>query len=259
MRFDANGLQLADVPNAGGVSISRTGRANNKRHDNRSGKFTTGQKTSPKQTTAPANTDPLEFSRMLDAARDAARELDSWDEDDIRSFIQDRANSPDNVDIAAFMKQVDEQRKTDVVDLITQKIGSKKNKIKISASAATLKGLMRGLDTEALNEVYTRLEAKGFKRSEITSNLGASGKADEVARRQKDVSTSDNRWQGETSFFEAIEVAVPSDAVFTQAQIVEMFGQIPQPVINVAVEIPKGTKKVKRNPETGLVESIEEE
>ena len=258
MRFDANGLQLADVPNAGGVSVSQ-GRANNKRHDNRSGKFTTGQKSNPKATPAPANTSQVEYSRMLDAARDAARELDSWDEDDIRAFVQDRANSPDQVDIQAFMKQVDEQRKTDVVDLLTQKIQSRKSKIKISASASTMKGLMQGLDTEAINEVYTRLEAKGFQRGQITSVLGTDAKADEVKRRQKDVSTSENRWQGHTDFFEAIEVPVPSDAVFTQPQIVEMFGQMPQPIINVAVEVPKGTKKIHRNPETGLVESIEEE
>jgi hypothetical protein len=185
MKFDTNGVLLADVPNAG---VSRTAagqRSGNPRHDIHSGKFGAGGGGGGAPgTPAPAGADPVEYARMLDAVREAAREFDNPQEGDIRDFIKGRANSPDQVDIQNFMDMVTEQRKSDLVDLLDQNLRASgpmargRRKVKLSAPKGYVRRLLRQLDPESLGEVMHRLESMGHDTSSLQTFFGSRVKQD---------------------------------------------------------------------------------
>jgi len=169
VKWDKDGVALADVPGSGVSRLRRTGsRGGNPRHDTRSGKFGVGP--NPRRgNPAPANVDPLEYTRMLDAVRSAARELGTIDEAGITEFIEARANSPESVDIANFMQMVTEQRKADLLDLIDDALrGSESGKpIRLTAPEGHVTALMRVLGSDEVSEIMHRLEAMGHDRKKI--------------------------------------------------------------------------------------------
>lgn len=169
MKWDKDGALLADVPSAG-VNVRRktASRGGNPTHDARSGKFgRTGPKPKQKVATAPANVDPAEYARMLDAVRDAARQLESIDESTITEFVQGRANSPEQVDIANFMAMVTEQRKADLLDIVDDSLREDSNIIRLTAEPGTVKKLMRQLGSDEVADIMTRLEGMGHSPEEI--------------------------------------------------------------------------------------------
>ena len=92
-------------------------------HDKRSGKFGEGGGNGSKRgPETPPDTDPLDFARMLDAVREAARIFDAPDEAQIREFLQGRAANPAQVDINQFMTGVRAQQVSDIVDVLDQKL-----------------------------------------------------------------------------------------------------------------------------------------
>jgi hypothetical protein len=200
VRWGKDGVRLADVPNAG-VTVRRKtqARGGNPRHDARSGKFGTGSR--PKPTPAPANVDPLEYARMLDAVRDAARTLGTLDEASITEFVQARANSPEAVDIANFMVMVQEQRKADLVDILDDSLrGARKGKkIKLKAPRGHVQALMRAIGSDELSEIMTRLEAMGHDREDVDRFFdGRIAVAEEAKRKRDAVAASDGvGWKGE--------------------------------------------------------------
>jgi hypothetical protein len=160
---------LADVPSVGVNVRRKTGsRGGNPAHDARSGKFgRTGPKPKEQTAPAPANVDPEEYKRMLDAVRDAARQLESIDESTITEFVQGRANHPEAVDIANFMAMVTEQRKADLLDIVDDSLREGTAIVRLTAEPGTVKKLMRQLGSDEVAEIMTRLEGMGHSPEDI--------------------------------------------------------------------------------------------
>ena len=198
MRWDNNGLRLADVPGAGISRRDPNARSGNPRHDIRSGKFGGGGGPA-KRRPVPANTDPLAYTRMLDNVRQAARTLDTIDEQTIQSFIDDRANAPEAVDIQQFMTMVTEQRKADLTDALDDSLRETQpgERIRISAPPGLLRSYMRALGSDVVTEIMTRLEGMGHDRAEVQRFFDSRIQVVEEAKaKRKAVTASD---QGEFS------------------------------------------------------------
>lgn len=199
MKFDKNGVQLADVPNAGVSSRDADTRSGNANHDLRSGKFASTGRSDQKKDT-PANVDPLEYQRMLDAVRDAAREFDGFDEGDIKEFIDGRANSPDVVDIRQFMEMVTEQRKSDLVDMLDQilrvsgSLRRGRRKVRVSAPKGFIRKSLNSLDADDLANVMHRLEARGHTTEEVERFFEGRSKHLDRAKEKRDMFTASADW-----------------------------------------------------------------
>ena len=168
VKWNKNGLRLADVPGAGISRQDPNARSGNPRHDIRSGKFGAGGATKERRP-VPANVDALGYVRMLDAVRDAARRLDTIDEATVQNFIDERANAPEQVDIANFMAMVNEQRKADLVDIIDDAMREAKpgERISLNAPPGLVARFMRALGADQLTEVMTRLEGMGHDAKDV--------------------------------------------------------------------------------------------
>lgn len=173
MKFDRNGILLADVPDSGVVKRDPDTRSGNPYHDAVSGKFTSGGRRRARPVDRPANVDPAEYQRMLDAVRDAAREFDNPDEGDLREFIAGRANSPDQVDLQNFMRLVIEQRKNDLVDVLDQLMRKSgplrlgRRKVRVSAPKGFVRKTLNSLQPSDLANIMHRLQARGHSEESI--------------------------------------------------------------------------------------------
>ena len=186
MRWDRNGLLLADVPGAG---ISRTdpnARSGNPRHDIRSGKFGGGGATNQPRP-IPANVDALAYARQLDAVRMAARTLPVVDEKAVQAFINERANAPEQVDIQAFLAMVTEQRKADLTDIIDESMRETQpgERIHIQAPPGLLRSYMRALGPDAVAEIMSRLEGMGHDQGDVQSFFDSRIKVVEEAKTKR--------------------------------------------------------------------------
>lgn len=192
MRWDRNGLRLADVPGAGISRIDVNAPSGNPRHDIRSGKFGAGG-ASRQRRPIPANVDALAYARMLDAVRTAARTLDTVDEQTIQDFIDERANAPEAVDIQNFMMMVNEQRKADLLDIIDTGLRETEpgERISIQAPPGLVTAYMRSLGPDAVAEIMTRLEGMGHDQKEVQGYFDTRIKvAEEAQTKRKAVAAS---------------------------------------------------------------------
>lgn len=270
IRFSKTGVELADVPGSGVSKTDPNARSGNPNHDTRSGKFGGGGGGGGQKVTPPANTDPLEYARMIDAVRDMAREFDDFDEGDVQEFIKGRANSPDTVDIQAFLKMAQEQRKNDLVDLLDEAIRSggsltrARRRVKIRAPRGFVRKAVKGLDGDTMAEIMHRLEAKGHDESAVEAFFdGRNNNLDDAKEKKAAIAASDSGWRAEALPPLQMDDHLPmepGDEPLTAAQFAQFFSKMPQPQITVPVEIhmPSGKKKVTRNAQ-GLIETIEEE
>ena len=168
MRWSKSGLLLADVPGSGSSRIDPNARSGNPRHDTRSGKFGVGSGVNKRQVEAPANVDPMAYKRQLDAVRDAARQLDSLDEESALNFLKGRATAPEQVDIANFLAMITEQRKADLIDIADASLReSTDGKIHVVAPEGVVREHISQLGAAAVGEIMERLEAMGHKPAEI--------------------------------------------------------------------------------------------
>lgn len=172
MKFGKGGVIMADVPNAGIARRDPNAASGNPQHDVRSGKFGTGGGKKPQQQ-VPAGSDPLEYARMLDAVRDAAREFDNPMIGDIEEFLKGRAKNPEVVDAQAFLSLVQKQRMDDLVDLLDSSmrrsgiLSRGRRKVRVVAPKGYLKKLIHSLQDDQLAQVFHRLEAMGHKPNQI--------------------------------------------------------------------------------------------
>lgn len=159
-------ILLADVPNAGRSKLDPNAKSGNPAHDVRSGKF---GKMGPKpKEEPPANSDPLEYQRMLDAVRDAARQFDTIDEATIGEFLKGRAKFPEAVNLQQFMQAVVEQRKTDLVDLLSEQLrGGPKRKVRLTVPRNFVKTSLANLDQPMRDEIAQRLIARGHAEATV--------------------------------------------------------------------------------------------
>jgi hypothetical protein len=272
MRFSKDGVLLADVPGSGVSKIDSNARSGNPRHDSRSGKFGSGGgggKSKDPMANVPDNVDAMDFKRMLDAAREAAREFDTPSEGDIREFLAGRAKNPEAVDIQGFLKQVMEERKNDLVDLLDQQMRSSgplqrgRRRVGVKAPRGYLKRLVGAMENNDLAEVMHRLEAMGHQRADVDKFFDGRVKQDRkaIAVTKRDAIVASDTWEGEMfegTNYEAIDIDPTSDAVEMAEAILR---NMPQPIINlqpvINVEMPKRDLDIKRD-ERGLMTRIEQ-
>ena len=173
--LDENGypvlVVLADVPNAGVSKTDPNATSGNPRHDVHSGKFGAGGPGQQPQKTPP-NTSQLDYARMLDAVRQAARSLKGIDQANIQKFLDRRAIAPDQVDVAQFLRLVMDQRNNDVIDIIDQQFRSggpiqRGSWVRVSTPRGNLKKLTGSLAPEDVSIVMHRLEAMGHTAKDI--------------------------------------------------------------------------------------------
>ncbi len=177
---DGSIVLLADVPNAGGAVLRKTGsRIGNKRHDSASGKFTKGKKAKPGASTP--NVDPAEFERMRAAARDAAREFDVFDEGDIKEFLAGRAKDSSKVDLQQFTAMVRAQRVSDMADLLDQQLratGSMKQgrrKVRLTAPRGFTRKALKDITAEEARIIVSALTARGHTEEEAAKFFDSKG------------------------------------------------------------------------------------
>jgi hypothetical protein len=167
---DGKVLLFADVPNAGTATVSATQRSGNKAHDSRSGKFAPGGGRKRKPSEAPAQTDPIQYAKMLDAVKDAARQFDIQSSEDIKEFLAGRAADPESVDLENFMAQVTEQRINDVVDLLHSKLGGKGD-IVVKAGRRITNRILANMTPEQRATIEQRLLARGHDQKAVDKLL----------------------------------------------------------------------------------------
>lgn len=265
--FSKDGVELANVANAGVSNLDPNARSGNPRHDARSGKFGTGKTEKQQAAAPPPNTDPKEFARLLDAVRSAARTLGTIDEKTITEFVHGRAAAPDQVDIARFLNMVKEQRKTDLTDAIDQILGGNNQKlVKLTASRGNLKKLVSGATPDDLAEVMHRLESMGHPKDKVDRFFAARipTHQDVMAKRDK-IAASDTNWTlpYEPELDEDLaEYHFPTPQPDSVELVEKIVQNLPAPNIQIDVHVPpQGGRRTiipKRNPDTGLIESIEE-
>lgn len=255
--FDERGLRLADAP--GAVADPPATEEASLPADKKEGDSSAASKT--------------EHMRMMDAVREAAREYDTPTEADIREFVQGRAKDPSKVDIQKFLEMTMDQRQADLIDLLDnhlRQVGPMKRgrrKVRISAPRGYLRRLMRNMDSDSIAQVALRLQSMGHDSEtvkDILTRKHGEKKAAEVDAKIAEMSESDNWTTDGIEFVEDSWEEHENPDEVMNVNPVEMAQRIasnlPQPVINVTVQAPKNGKKiVKRNPETGLIESVEEE
>lgn len=275
IQLDEHGMpvMLADVPNAGVSRADPNAPSGNPNHDVRSGKFGEGGGGRAQQgPQAPPNADPVEWGRFLDAVREAAREFDSPDIGDIQDFLKGRAKNPAQVDAEQFLSAVNEQRISDLVDILDQQLRSggvlprNRKRVTLKAPRGFLKRALNSLDDSRVAELGHRLEAMGHPPEEVDAFLKGrvNEKRHEAIDTHKQAIAASNTWEGD--LFEYVggpPVAATGD--YDSVELANAFGramgQMPAPVVHVTVPIttPAGTKKVVRDPETGFVTEIKDE
>lgn len=215
-----------------------------------------------------AKASKTEHMRMMDAVRDAAREFDTPTEADIKEFVAGRAKDPSKVDITKFLEMTLDQREADLIDLLDNHLRQHgplkrgRRKLRISAPRGYLRRLMGTMDSDSIAQVSLRLQALGHGEEEVNALFGKKFDAatmEEVAAKKAEMSDSGN-WEIDGLLFGDIDLS-DDELTFNAAEMAKnIASNIPQPVVNVTVEAPKkGKTVVKRDPKTGLIESVEEE
>lgn len=248
--FDANGMLMADVPGSGVSRKDSNAKSGNPNHDTRSGKFGGGGN-QPRNATPPANTSQLDYHRMLDAVREAARSIDEPNEDTISEFIHGRASSPDQVDVAQFLALVTQQRKQDLVDVLDQQLRGAKYKVRMTASRVYMRRIMRTLEPQDAQEVIHRLEAMGHDAKKVAKLF---------PNVSEGTAASDDGVFGIAPALEfsadfEFDVEDKPDPMLVLAESIKSL-QLPTP--EVTVNLPSGKKVVTRDTKTGLISSVED-
>lgn len=279
MRWErSNGkVVLADVPNA---NISRTdsnARSGNPRHDVRSGKFGSGgngggRRGAPK----PANVDDLQFARMLDKIRLAARQLKGEvGVEQVQSWLKGKVSNPAEVDPNGFLQQVQAQRMNDLVDAIDTRLrggGLLGKSIRVTSTRGFIQGALKQLDANQVADLAHRLEALGHSEKNIIKFLGKRVPQDMLdagTERRAALRASQDFILDEIPEVLELELntppSTPEQATVMMAEAMRMMAKAQQqpPVIhvqpNVTVNVPPRNRRFIRNPKTGVIEGYEED
>lgn len=147
----------------------------------------------PPRSGKPEGVDDREWERRVDAVRDAAREMDFMSEADAREYLQGRASSPELVDLGAFLRDVEEQRIDDLVDILDYSLREKVDGMRRSRRWVRLVGpkgwtqrVFSKLTDEDILTVASRLERRGWKPDDLVDYV--IGRVKNEERRDKIVS-----------------------------------------------------------------------
>jgi hypothetical protein len=130
------------------------------------------------RTGKPEGVDDREWERRQDAIRDAAREMDFLSEADAREFLAGRAAAPDKVDVSAFLRDVDEQRIDDLVDILDYTLREKvagmrrsRRWVRLVAPKGWTQRVFAKLGDEDILTVAGRLERRGWSKEDLGSHV----------------------------------------------------------------------------------------
>jgi len=268
---------LAQVTPSGVARIDPDAASGNDAHDTRSGKFASKGKKQP-EAAPPANVDLLEYKRLLDAARSAARELSVPNEGNITEFLKGRAKNPAVVDVENFLRLVNEQKIQDVVDALDNQIrssaGEAGNRVRLSIPKGFLTKSVRGFDPASTAEVMHRLEALGHDAKDVEAFFKGKIKPDVFlkAKTNKDGFQASDQWENDPVgfFLEDFEPDVFDSELVQMAEVIAKNIQPPVVHLNpqitvesphihpqVTVEAPKRHKQVVTRDENGFINGVE--
>jgi hypothetical protein len=210
---DGNGFPvlLADVAPSGISQAAPGQKSGNPLHDTRSGKFGVGHRAAT-GAKAPANVDPVEWHRFMDAVRTASREYDNPQISDIQDFIQAHAKNPQSVNPQEFLAAVQEQRLSDLVDALDHQlrqggsIQSGRRRVRIVTPRGYLRKLINNTTPEQIAEVAHRLESLGHDTQQVDKFLKARIPAAHHAAvdQHRAMIAASDVWEGDLTFLSEV-------------------------------------------------------
>lgn len=221
----------------------------------------------------PTGVDELEWERRLDAVRDLARTSRTLEPDDIRQWLEDRANDISSIDIDQFIRDVRAHRLDDIADAININqlpALDKRNSVRVSAPKKWLNDTMAGLEDHEILKLANRLQARGWSDDDLRSKV--LGKIKDEGRRadlEQKLGEPVDIPQPEPV---QLEDLIPADAggLLMDDEMKEKFYafmdsfKMPEPIINLEVPVTavienRPKKKTVVRDEKGMIQDIIEE
>lgn len=274
MRFDRNGILLADVVGSGVAKTAAATKSGNPAHDTHSGKFgSTGGGAKKKAT--PANVDPAAFARYRDAVREAARKFPGkLTPENLQSFIKSRADDPTAVNIQQFAQLVQQQQLDDLVDALDTNHGG----FQVTPPKGYVSKMLAGLSDDDMTEIVARLKARGVKDPHLKFGRSLPKDRHEVVKAKtqaKEEAAKVTAFDFDPTGDDVIFLERPPEKDWAQMAdaITASMAKIPAPVINIAppevhvepaqitVEVPPHplTRKSVERDAKGLITRVTEE
>ena len=219
----------------------------------------------PDQTPAPS---PQEFARRRDAVREAAREFETFSDQDVQDWLRGKTNRKlTTAEIASFRQDVRTQQVDDLVDILDQAHrGSRRTRrtVRVQAPRGYVRKTLNALADTEMREVLERLKARGWEDDHVASLVNKLPEARRSVAEGLDDS-SDIAW---TSIeHQALEAhhkeAAEASLKLAQDLVTTIMENLPQPqiTVDVPVTLPGAKGVVKRvvRDERGLISHIEED
>jgi hypothetical protein len=127
----------------------------------------------------PANVDPAEWERRMDQVRNAAREFDPQDLEDIKEWLQGKTNKDlTDEEFQAFLADVKRQRLSDLVDVLDHSIRRSvalrargRRMLRVVPPRGWVRRTMAHLEDNDVVELHRRLRSRGFNDQELEAHL----------------------------------------------------------------------------------------
>lgn len=114
---------------------------------------------------------PEELARRFDAVREAAREFEVFNQQDVMEWLRGRINKPfTQAEVDAFLADVRSQQLADLVDVLDQnERGSKRGRrhVRVTAPKGYTRKLLGALEDTEIQMLVTRLRARGWNDSQV--------------------------------------------------------------------------------------------
>ena len=128
--------------------------------------------------TLPQGIDEATFEKRHDIIREAAREMDKMGAGDAKDFLKGRVADLSSVNIDLFLKDVQAQRLDDLVDIFDAQLRNKvasmtraRRFVRVTAPKGWTTRVFAGLDDDQVIKLVTRLEGKGWDKSDLVKNV----------------------------------------------------------------------------------------
>jgi hypothetical protein len=174
--------QVAAQPDPSGVTILRGARSGNPKADPVTGRFAGGKPgravaakggdvvVTQQTRNLPQGVTPEQWEKRQDIVRDAARQLAEINPEAAKRFLQAHPNvAADQVNVDLFVRDAQEQRVNDLIDVINATANG--GIIKVGASARVTKRIFNQLDDAQMLRVTKRLEGLGWEPETISREI----------------------------------------------------------------------------------------
>lgn len=127
----------------------------------------------------PDNVDPAEWERRLDQVRNASREFDPQELEDIKEWLQGKTNRDlTEEEFQSFLADVKRQRLSDLVDVLDHSIRRRvalrargRRMLRVVPPRGWVRRTMAHLDDNDVVELHRRLRSRGFSDEELEAHL----------------------------------------------------------------------------------------